>query len=45
MNVPARCIGTIEDIGQAAVFLMTNRYVTGTVLEVSGGEPLVTLDL
>jgi NAD(P)-dependent dehydrogenase (short-subunit alcohol dehydrogenase family) len=42
---PARRIGTIEDIGHAAVFLMTNPYVTGTVLEVSGGEPLVTLDL
>src|SRR5262245_18359087 len=41
---PARRIGTIEDIGHAAVFLMTNPYVTGAVLEVSGGEPLVTLD-
>jgi NAD(P)-dependent dehydrogenase (short-subunit alcohol dehydrogenase family) len=42
---PTRRIGTIEDIGHAAVFLMTNPYVTGAVLEVSGGEPLVTLDL
>lgn len=25
----------------AAVFLMTNQYVTGTVLEVTGGELLV----
>jgi NAD(P)-dependent dehydrogenase (short-subunit alcohol dehydrogenase family) len=39
--MPARRIGTIEDIGHAAVFLMTNPYVTGTVLEVSGGETLV----
>src|SRR5262245_23054079 len=39
---PSRRIGTIDDIGQAAVFLMTNPYVTGAVLEVSGGEPLVT---
>jgi NAD(P)-dependent dehydrogenase (short-subunit alcohol dehydrogenase family) len=42
---PARRIGTIEDIGHAALFLMTNPYVTGAVLEVSGGETLVKLDL
>jgi NAD(P)-dependent dehydrogenase (short-subunit alcohol dehydrogenase family) len=42
---PARRIGTIDDIGHAAVFLMTNPYVTGAVLEVSGGEPLVQLDI
>jgi NAD(P)-dependent dehydrogenase (short-subunit alcohol dehydrogenase family) len=40
---PARRIGTVEDIGHAALFLMTNPYVTGTVLEVSGGETLVSL--
>lgn len=40
-HFPARRIGTIADIGHAAVFLMTNPYVTGTVLEVSGGELLV----
>jgi NAD(P)-dependent dehydrogenase (short-subunit alcohol dehydrogenase family) len=40
-NFPARRIGTAADIGHAAVFLMTNPYVTGTVLEVSGGELLV----
>lgn len=40
---PARRIGTVEDIGHAAVFLMTNPYVTGAVIEVSGGEPLVSL--
>jgi len=38
---PARRIGTSADIGHAALFLMTNPYVTGTVLEVSGGELLV----
>jgi NAD(P)-dependent dehydrogenase (short-subunit alcohol dehydrogenase family) len=42
---PVGRIGTVEDIGHAAVFLMTNPYVTGTVLEVSGGEPLVSLEL
>ena len=39
--LPSGRIGTIEDIGHAAVFLMTNPQVTGTVLEVSGGETLV----
>jgi len=40
-NFPARRLGTAADIGHAAVFLMTNPYVTGTVVEVSGGELLV----
>jgi NAD(P)-dependent dehydrogenase (short-subunit alcohol dehydrogenase family) len=38
---PARRAGTADDVGHAALFLMTNPYVTGTVLEVSGGENLV----
>lgn len=38
---PVRRVGTPADIGHAAVFLMTNPYVTGTVIEVSGGELLV----
>jgi NAD(P)-dependent dehydrogenase (short-subunit alcohol dehydrogenase family) len=42
---PVRRMGTIEDIGHAALFLMTNSYVTGAVLEVSGGETLVSLDI
>jgi NAD(P)-dependent dehydrogenase (short-subunit alcohol dehydrogenase family) len=42
---PVRRIGTVEDVGQAAVFLMTNPYVTGAVLEISGGETLVKLDI
>ena len=40
---PARRVGTIEDIAHAAVFLMTNPYVTGAVIEVSGGESLVAV--
>lgn len=36
---PVRRVGSIEDIGHAALFLMTNPYVTGTILEVTGGEP------
>jgi NAD(P)-dependent dehydrogenase (short-subunit alcohol dehydrogenase family) len=39
--VPVGRMGTPEDIAHAAVFLMANRQVTGAVLEVSGGEPLV----
>jgi NAD(P)-dependent dehydrogenase (short-subunit alcohol dehydrogenase family) len=38
---PSRRLGTPADIGHAALFLMTNPYVTGTVLEVGGGELLV----
>lgn len=41
---PARRIGSIGDIGHAAVFVMTNPYVTGSVLEVSGGETLVSAE-
>jgi NAD(P)-dependent dehydrogenase (short-subunit alcohol dehydrogenase family) len=38
---PARRIGDVEDIGAAAVFLMASPYVTGTVLEVNGGQLLI----
>jgi NAD(P)-dependent dehydrogenase (short-subunit alcohol dehydrogenase family) len=38
---PVHRIGTVDDIGHVAVFLMTNPYVTGTVVEVTGGEQLV----
>lgn len=40
-SLPARRIGDVEDIGAAAVFLMASPYVTGTVLEVNGGQLLV----
>ncbi|OON59843.1 short-chain dehydrogenase [Massilia sp. KIM] len=40
-SFPARRTGKPEDIGHAALFLMTNPYVTGTVIEVAGGENLV----
>ncbi len=39
--LPSGRIGTSADVGHAALFLMTNPQVTGTVLEVSGGETLV----
>jgi NAD(P)-dependent dehydrogenase (short-subunit alcohol dehydrogenase family) len=38
--VPAKRIGQPIDIGHAVVFLMTNSFVTGTVLEVNGGWSL-----
>ena len=38
---PVHRVGTPGDIGDAAVFLMTSPYVTGAVLEVTGGESLV----
>ncbi|GAB3396358.1 SDR family oxidoreductase [Humibacter soli] len=37
---PARRIGTVEDIADAALFAMTNRFLTGVTLRVDGGEPL-----
>lgn len=39
--MPVRRMGTAGDIAHAAVFLMSNPQVTGTVLEVTGGESLV----
>jgi NAD(P)-dependent dehydrogenase (short-subunit alcohol dehydrogenase family) len=40
-TTPVRRPGTPEDVAQAAVFLMTCPQVSGTVLEVDGGETLV----
>lgn len=40
-NYPARRVGTVEDIGRAALFVMTSPYVTGSVLDITGGETLV----
>jgi NAD(P)-dependent dehydrogenase (short-subunit alcohol dehydrogenase family) len=37
---PARRIGTTQDIAEAAVFAMTNGFLTGVTLKVDGGEPL-----
>jgi NAD(P)-dependent dehydrogenase (short-subunit alcohol dehydrogenase family) len=41
--IPLRGYGTVDDIGQAAVFLASPlaRYVTGTVLAVDGGLALI----
>ena len=42
-KMPTRRIGTVEDFGEAAVFAMTSRQLTGAVLELTGGETLVDL--
>ncbi|WP_328610614.1 SDR family oxidoreductase [Amycolatopsis sp. NBC_00345] len=34
---PARRFGATEDIVEAALFVLTNRFTTGTVLHVDGG--------
>ena len=38
---PARRIGTPDDIVGAALFAMTNTFMTGMTLKVDGGEPLI----
>ena len=34
----------VRELGKAALFLMTNDFVTGAILEVSGGETLVNIE-
>ena len=40
-RLPVRRIGSAEDLGEAALFLMTNGYTTGIVLDVDGGARLI----
>lgn len=40
-RLPSGRIGKPEDIADAVVFLMNNRFTTGTVLDVDGGHRLV----
>lgn len=40
-GVPTGRVGTAEELAHAALFVMTNAFVTGTVLEVNGGQLLV----
>jgi NAD(P)-dependent dehydrogenase (short-subunit alcohol dehydrogenase family) len=42
-SLPLRSMGTVDDIGQAAVFLASPlaRYITGAVLTVDGGMTLI----
>jgi NAD(P)-dependent dehydrogenase (short-subunit alcohol dehydrogenase family) len=36
-QVPAGRVGTPNDVAGAALFLMTNTWITGTVLDIDGG--------
>lgn len=38
---PAGRIGTVQDVASAALFSMTNTFMTGMTLKVDGGEPLI----
>ena len=40
-GVPAGRVGTPDDVATAALFLMSNTWVTGTVLDVDGGVQVV----
>lgn len=40
-TLPARRVGTPEDIADAVLFLMQNPYATGTLLSIDGGRALV----
>ena len=40
-KLPVGRVGTPADLGAAAVFLLTSGYMTGTVVRIDGGHPLV----
>jgi NAD(P)-dependent dehydrogenase (short-subunit alcohol dehydrogenase family) len=40
-SVPARCVGSADDAAHAALFLMTNAYMTAATIEIDGGAKLV----
>ena len=40
-NLPARYVGSAEDLGHAALFLLSNPYATGSILELHGGYTLL----
>ena len=37
-SLPVARVGTVEEIAKAAIFLITNTYTTGVVLDVDGGH-------
>lgn len=39
-SIPAGRAGTAEDIGHAVGFLLTNNFMTGTILDVDGGKTI-----
>ena len=40
-QLPVGRIGSLEDMADAAIYLMQNGFITGTVLHVDGGHQLV----
>ncbi len=40
-RLPVGCVGTAEDIAEATLMLMTNRFITGVTLDIDGGGVLV----
>ncbi|MBL1260297.1 MAG: SDR family oxidoreductase [Thiotrichaceae bacterium] len=40
-SLPSKCIGSPKDIGEAAMFLMSNSYVTGSILSIDGGFTVI----
>ncbi|MFL5560815.1 MAG: SDR family oxidoreductase [Gemmatimonadaceae bacterium] len=40
-RLPVGRIGSVDDVADAILFLMHNRYTTGTVLQVDGGHRLI----
>ncbi len=41
-RLPVGRIGAAQDLGEAALFLITNGYTTGTILDVDGGARLIS---
>ncbi len=40
-NLPSKCIGTPKDIGDAAILLLSNPYMTGSILSIDGGFTII----
>jgi NAD(P)-dependent dehydrogenase (short-subunit alcohol dehydrogenase family) len=40
-RLPAKRVGLPDDIAEAVLLLLTNPFMTGSVLEINGGHPLV----
>ncbi len=40
-SLPSKCIGSPKDIGDAAVLLMSNPYITGSILSIDGGFTVI----
>ena len=41
VNLPAKRVGTADEVAQAALLLMTNGFITGEILHIDGGGRLV----